>query len=311
MNACEDLKLRHVATITYRQIDALLARSVTATPKQDIKGRPSAAARIHSHLRDFFNWCARSRIIKDNPMANMPAPFKGAPRDRYYTDAEIRAIWTAADQLDRIEGSYLKLILLTALRREELAEAKWREFDNADAPTIFTVPTERVKLSAEAKRRKKPVYIVPLAPLAQRILKGLKRDGERVFPGLDAEGLKAKLLALNVGVPKDFKLHVARHTVATYFQTKGRSEWERGLILNHSASGSVTGGYSHGYPVELKRQLLEEWAAYIERVTTAEGWRGCGSRDALEHGDRTNSRGHGAPDYESGGQEFESLRARQ
>ena len=45
---------------------------------------------------------------------------------------------------------------------------------------------------------------------------------------------------------------------------------ESGLILKHSASGSVTGGYSHGYPVELKRQLLEEWAAYIERVTTPE-----------------------------------------
>ena len=270
LNACKALKLRHVATISYRQIDTLLASIRDGDPEAGIKGRPGTAARVHSHLRDFYNWCARSRIVKDNPMTNMPAPFKGVPRDRYYTDAEIRAIWTAADQLDRIDGCYLKLIMLTALRRDELAEAKWSEFDSADAPTVFTVPTERVKLRAEAKRRKKPVYIVPLAPLAQRILKGLTRDGERVFPGLDAEGLKAKLLALDAGVPKDFKLHIARHTVATYFQNEGRSEWERGLILNHSASGSVTGGYSHGYPVELKRAAVGGMGRHIERVTTPE-----------------------------------------
>ena len=68
------------------------------------------------------------------------------------------------------------------------------------------------------------------------------------------------------GAPADFKLHTARHTVATHFQNKGRSEWERGLILNHSDSGSVTAGYSHGYPVDLKRTLLTEWADHIERL---------------------------------------------
>ena len=85
-----------------------------------------------------------------------------------------------------------------------------------------------------------------------------------MFPGLDAQGLKAKLVKF--GAPTDFKLHTARHTVATFFQNKGRSEWERGLVLNHSDSGSVTGGYSHGYPVELKRTLLTEWAEHIENL---------------------------------------------
>ena len=85
-----------------------------------------------------------------------------------------------------------------------------------------------------------------------------------------AEGLKAKLVPL--GAPRDFKLHTFRHTIATYLENSGRSEWERGLVLNHSGSGTVTGGYSHGYPLDLKRALLTEWAEHVERVVSpAEG----------------------------------------
>ncbi len=72
--------------------------------------------------------------------------------------------------------------------------------------------------------------------------------------------------------PRDFKLHTFRHTIATYLENSGRSEWERGLVLNHSGSGTVTGGYSHGYPLDLKRALLTEWAKHVERVVSpAEG----------------------------------------
>jgi hypothetical protein len=46
--------------------------------------------------------------------------------------------------------------------------------------------------------------------------------------------------------------------VATWLEKQGHSEWERGLVLNHSDSG-VTAGYSHGYPLDRKRELLEKW----------------------------------------------------
>jgi integrase len=157
---------------------------------------------------------------------------------------------------------------LTALSKEELGLACWSEFD-ADL-TLFTVPTERVKLKGSTKLTKKLVYKVPLVPLAQRIVHGLRRDGERLFPGLKADKIAAKLVKL--GAPKDFKLHVFRHSVATWLQNSGRSEWEVGLVLNHSGSGSVTSIYSHGLPLDLKREMLAQWAQHIERlVAGAEG----------------------------------------
>jgi hypothetical protein len=52
---------------------------------------------------------------------------------------------------------------------------------------------------------------------------------------------------------------------------RGSGEWERGLALNHSGSGSVTAGYSHGYPLDLKRTLLTKWADHVERLVQPEG----------------------------------------
>ena len=41
-------------------------------------------------------------------------------------------------------------------------------------------------------------------------------------------------------------------------------------MLNHSVSG-VTAGYSHGYPLELKRTLLEKWADHVEGLVGRKG----------------------------------------
>ena len=65
--------------------------------------------------------------------------------------------------------------------------------------------------------------------------------------------------------------HAHRDTVATWMQDEGASEYERGLILNHAGSGSVTSGYSHGYPLELKRKWLEHWADHVAGVVQPEG----------------------------------------
>jgi integrase len=64
------------------------------------------------------------------------------------------------------------------------------------------------------------------------------------------------------GAPADFSYHVVRHTITTFLENDGASEYERGLILNHSGS-SVTSGYSHGHSTKLKLELLEKWADHV------------------------------------------------
>jgi integrase len=257
---CAAFAARPVASIQYSEIEKLLATIRDGT--NDKKPRPAAAIRLHAHLHTFFRWCARhGGPLQRSPMDGMPSPAPHKASERFYGDAEIAAIWRAAEKLDQAKGSYVKLIFLLAVRREELAQAKWNEFDSADAPTLFTIPFIRTK----GKATRKPInYLVPLPKLASRILKSLpKRDDGTLFPRIDYADLKASLVA--AGAPKDFKLHAARHTIATWLQTSGKTEFERALVLNHASSG-VTAGYSHGHATDPKRQLLEEWADHVEKV---------------------------------------------
>jgi integrase len=263
LSSCAALLERPVAAIQFSEIEKLLD-SIRDGDGAGQEPRPAAAIRIFAHLRDFFNWCSRREgPVQRSPMEGMPRPATPTARDRVYTDAEIRAIWRGAERLDPLESGYVKLVILLALRREELAQAKWAEFDldKANAPPLFTVPFERTK---GKQTRKSRAYLVPLPPLAQRVIQGLPRqDTESVFPRIDFQRLKAALVA--AGAPGDFTLHVARHTVATWLQNQGRSEWEIGLVLNHASAG-VTAGYSHGYPLDLKRKMLEDWAGNVEKV---------------------------------------------
>jgi integrase len=261
LSSCAALLGRPVAAIQYSELEKLLD-TIRDGDGGEQKPRPAAAIRIFAHLRDFFSWCARrDGPMERSPMEGMRRPATPTARDRVYTDSEIKAIWRAAETLDRLDGGYVKLILLLALRREELAQAKWSEFDGTATPTLLTVPFERTK---GKQTRKSRAYLVPLPPLAQRIVQGLPRQiSESLFPRIDFQRLKAALVT--AGAPKDFKLHVARHTVATWLQNQNRSEWEIGLVLNHASAG-VTAGYSHGYPLDLKREMLEQWAKYVESL---------------------------------------------
>lgn len=253
---------RPVAAIQYGEIEKLLDKICDGDGNKP--PRPAASIRIFAHLRDFFSWCARhDGPVANSPMRGMSAPTTAIGSDRIYTNDEVKAIWRAADTLDPLERGYVHLVFLLALRREELAQAKWSEFefDKADAPPLFTVPFERTK---GRQTRKPRAYLVPLPPLALRIIKSLPRqDGENVFKRIDFARLRDKLVA--AGAPKDFKLHTARHTIATWLQNAGKSEWEVGLVLNHSSS-TVTAGYSHGHGTDLKLKLLTDWADYVERL---------------------------------------------
>ncbi len=166
-------------------------------------------------------------------------------------------------------------------RKTALALLSRKQLDNLVNPTLWTTTAEAVKVRKSA--RKKRVYLTPLPQLAQRIVKSLlkDRDNARLFAQLsvyttkagrlnfDGKELAAQLIEL--GAPADFAYHTMRHTVTTFLQNDGVDEWSRGLILNHAGSGSVTGDYSHGYPLQRKRELLERWASHVEQLVQPEG----------------------------------------
>jgi integrase len=148
---------------------------------------------------------------------------------------------------------------------------------------VWTTPHELTKSKRRQRdpKKKKRVYLTPLPALAQRLLKPLTKGqpDDLVFPGLaisvnaagqptfNSLGMISRLKRHGV---KSFMPHQVRHTVATWLEDQGASEWERGLILNHSSSG-VTSGYSHGFAGKLKLELLEKWCDHVEQLVTPKG----------------------------------------
>jgi integrase len=270
---CGPLMQRRMADITKRELYDLLEGD-------DFKGQPFKTKVTASWLRTLFRWAAKRDYVEASVMEAVEIEVERPERTRkdgskpVYSDAEVAACWRAADQLPPVEGAYVKLLMLLAPRKSALAGMTRADLDDPNNPTEWTTPFELTK--SRKSSTKKRTYITPLPPLAARILKGVLRpDSDLVFPGLPRTGDRFFGQALlrrliKAGAPKDFGYHMWRHTIATFLQGKKHSEWERGLVLNHSSSG-VTAGYSHGASTDLKRDLLTKWADHVEGLVRPEG----------------------------------------
>ena len=121
-------------------------------------------------LGAMFKWAVKHRRISTNPMRDVWRPTAGQSRDRVLSDAEVAALWQAAAKVG-VHGKVWRMLLLTGLRREEVARLEWSEL--SDDLTVITLPGSRTKNGKEHK--------VWLPTTATEILKGVERRGRFVF----------------------------------------------------------------------------------------------------------------------------------
>jgi integrase len=272
-----------------KNVEAWLDKPIAEITKHDayalLKGFRSdgyvyKAAITLRWLKTMWKWAWKRDLVEQPIMEAVDFEYEKRERTRVYSDNEIKAIWAAANQLEPAAGAYVKLLILLAPRKTSLACMQRSHLDDANNPTLWTTPFELTKSKKNPTQKRK--YLTPLPSLAQGIIKGLVRNtNDHLFPALTVrhskadrvifDGQRVRRELIKLGAPKDFGFHTMRHTLATWLQNKGHSEWEVGLVLNHSGSGSVTGNYSHGYPLDLKTKLLTEWADHIANLVQAEG----------------------------------------
>src|SRR5262245_6372209 len=99
-------------------LDAIVAR-----------GSPIHANRVLAYLRRLFNWAVERDIIQASPVEKVKAPAAERSRDRTLTADELATIWKATATLPHPFGAYFRLLILTGQRRNEVAGARWTEFD--------------------------------------------------------------------------------------------------------------------------------------------------------------------------------------
>jgi integrase len=133
---CEPLQKKPVSKVTFEDIAGLIRKLVQAHGA-------TSAARARGALSSFFAWCMRQGLgVKVNPTIGTDNPVYGKePRDRVLTDDEIRSIWRNC--LEDDFGRIVRLLLLTACRRDEIGGLRWPEIDQAASKLLL--PKERTK----------------------------------------------------------------------------------------------------------------------------------------------------------------------
>jgi integrase len=244
---------------------------------EDANG-PVMADRTLAYVRKAFNWYATRDDQFNVPVVRGMARVKPKERARMrvLSDDEIRAIWPELAKAGTF-GALTKTLLLTAQRRDEVAQMSNKEIGSDG---IWTIPAERYKA-------KRPNF-VPLSKAALAVVAAQpKHDNcDYVFPsraktpysGFSKSKVKldkavfaamknrAKKGAKVEAIP-NWTLHDLRRTAKTLMARAGVRPDISERVLGHVIAG-VEGTYDrHSYADE-KRGATEKLAEIIERIVS-------------------------------------------
>lgn len=239
-------------------------------------GRTAMAGRTMAYGRACYGWAVKRRKLALNPFQGLPAIEGANPvRDRVLSNQEVGEVWRAADGLGQPFGPVVRLLLLTAQRREEVAGMRWSEI-SADG-TTWTLPAERAKNGR--------AHVVHLSDLARDVLAERKqiegRDlifsttGKTAPSGFSRPklALDAAIVAerIKAGASEDqakvagWRFHDFRRTAVTWMAGAGFAPHVADKILNH-VSGAISGVaavYQRQEFLAERKAALEAWAAHV------------------------------------------------
>jgi integrase len=180
-------------------------------------------------------------------------------RQHKLSDAEIKALWLAADRAGAF-GALVQLLLLTAQRLEKVRTLCWRDIGPDGVWTISTAPREKGNAGA-LQLPKAALAIIERQPRIARnpyVFAG-NSGGPRSFEHRHKLGLD-KLSGV-----EGWRLHDLRRAARSLMSRAGVLNDHAELVLGHARPG-VEGTYDlHRYDAE-KADALRKLAALIERI---------------------------------------------
>jgi integrase len=221
--------------------------------------RPVQANRTHAVVAKFFKWLCQRDVITASPCTGVDRPTKEMPCERVLDDDELRRLWAACGQLDLFATACVRLLILTGLRRAEIAGLRWDEVGDDE----LELPVERMK-----GRRS---HVVPLSSQARAIIDSVPRQGDRVFGHLlgRVDAMKRKL-DRHMGDTPHWTLHDIRRTVASDMAKIGIALPVIEKIMAHrkgSFAGIVSVYQKYSFAPEMA-DALQRWADHVEQLVT-------------------------------------------
>jgi integrase len=251
---------------------------VTMLDEIEDENGPVMADRTLAYVRKAFNWYATRDDRFNTPIVRGMARTKPSERAgaRTLADDEIRDLWTALDAMDKpaCYPTFIRMLLLTGQRRDEVAGMRWDEIEkNDEGHEGWTIPAARYKTKRD--------HLVPLTPAMRAIIGGKARNagqfvistssGMQAFSGYSKAKklLDEKLTELRAKDGRDpmaeWDQHDLRRTARSLMARAGLKDDVAERVLGH-VIGGVRGVYNRWAYADEKRDALEKLAALVERI---------------------------------------------
>jgi integrase len=199
------------------------------------------AARALMMFRGFMRWCAGKteyRALIDRDAGRAPAILENLPSNTKRTDAleaaQVPGWWCGVEQLANITaGAYLRALLLTGARREEMAALKWVDVD---------FQWNRLTLADKVDVTR----TVPLTPYLASQLEKLPRINDFVFASKGDEGHIADARASHqkalksAGIEK-LTIHGLRRSFSLLGEAAGAPAGAIAQVMGHKPSATAEG----------------------------------------------------------------------
>lgn len=232
------------------------------------RGAVESAHRTAQNVSLIFKYAVSHAIAPRNPMADLLLGLPTVQKKHFATITDPKRVGQLMRDIDGYRGSFvtrcaLKLAALVFVRPGELRRAEWEHFD-LDAGTWRYFVTKT-----------KTQHIVPLSRQAIAILHELHLltgQGRLVFPGVRhhdrpmSENTKNQALKSLGYTSEDIVPHGFRGMASSLLNEQG---WNPDAIerqLAHKEQNEVRGSYNHAEYMGERREMMQAWADYLERL---------------------------------------------
>ena len=219
------------------------------------------AARALMMFRGFLRWCAARpeyRKLIDRDAGKAPAILENLPANIKRTDAleaaQVSGWWAGVEQLsNRTASAYLRALLLTGARREELAGLTWANVD-------FQWRKLTIADKVDATRT------IPLTPYLAQVLATLPRVNQFVFAsagklGRIADTRKSHTTALQSAGIETLTIHGLRRSFSLLGEAAGAPAGAIAQVMGHKPSATAEGYRPRS--VDALRPFLAQIEAHI------------------------------------------------
>ena len=228
---------------------------------REAKAGEHQAARALMMFRGFLRWCAgrpEYRAMTDRDAGRAAAIVESLPSNTRRTDAleaaQVPGWWAGVDQLsNRTASAYLRALLLTGARREEMAALKWADVD-----------FQWRKLTIADKVD--PTRTIPLTPYLAQLLATLPRVNEFVFAsagkaGRIADTRASHARALQSAGIESLTIHGLRRSFSLLGESAGAPAGAIAQVMGHKPSATAEGYRPRS--VDALRPYLAQIEAHI------------------------------------------------